>query len=149
MFRIKSQQDFGAAVMLILFGLVGLWFGREYPVGTASQMGPGYMPMALSWALIIFGVVLGLRAVALRGPGIESVRLRSNILVLGAILGFALLIQSAGLAISIFVVTVLSALASTESRWKETIALGLFLTVFCVLVFIYGLRQSMPVFGSR
>jgi hypothetical protein len=100
--------------------------------------------MALCWALTIFWVVLGLRAVALRGPAIESVRLRSNILVLSAILGFALLIQSVGLAISIFVITVLSALASTDSRWKETIALGLFLAFFCVLVFVYALRQSMP-----
>jgi hypothetical protein len=149
MFRIKSQQDFGAAVMLIFFGLAGLWFGREYSVGKASQMGPGYMPMALSWALIIFGAVVGVRAVALRGPAIEPVRLRSNVLVLGGILGFAFLIQSAGLAATIFVVTVLSALASTESRWKETIVLGLFLAVFCVLVFVYGLRQSVPVFGSR
>ncbi len=148
MFRIKSQQDFGAAVMLIFFGAAGLWFGREYPVGTASQMGPGYMPMALSWGLIIFGVIVGLRAVAMSGPTIEPVRFRSNILVLAAILGFALMIQSVGLAISIFVVTILSTRASADSKWKETIALGLFLAIFCVIVFVYVLRQSMPVIGS-
>ncbi len=148
MFRVKSQQDFGAAVMLIFFGAAGLWFGREYSVGTASQMGPGYMPLALSWGLIIFGVIVGLRAVAMSGPSIEPVRFRSNLLVLAAILGFALMIQSVGLAISIFVVTVLSTLASTDSKWKETIALGLFLAIFCVIVFVYVLRQSMPVIGS-
>ncbi len=148
MFRIKSYQDFGAAVMLILFGLGGVWFGREYAVGTASKMGPGYMPAVLSWGLIVFGAVVGLRSVTLRGPAIEPVKLRSNILVLGGILSFAFLIESAGLAVAIFVVTVLSALASSESKWKETIALGLFLAIFCVLVFVYGLRQSMPVFGS-
>ncbi len=134
--------------MLILFGLGGVWFGREYAVGTASQMGPGYMPAVLSWGLIVFGAVVGLRSVTLRGPAIEPVKLRSNILVLGGILSFAFLIESAGLAVAIFVVTVLSALASSESKWKETIALGLFLAIFCVLVFVYGLRQSMPVFGS-
>ncbi len=148
MFRIKSPQDFGAAIMLLFFGAAGLWFGRGYAVGTASQMGPGYMPMVLSWALILFGIIVGLRAVALRGQAIEPIRLRSNILILAGILGFAFLIQSAGLAAAVFVVTVLSALASTESKWKETIALGLFLSIFCVLVFIYALRQSMPVFGS-
>ncbi len=148
MFRIRSRQDFGAAVMLIFFGTAGLWFGREYSVGTASQMGPGYMPLALSWGLIIFGVIVGLRAVAMSGPAIEPVRFRSNILVLGAILGFALMIQSVGLAISIFVVTILSTLASTDSKWKETIALGLFLAIFCVIAFVYVLRQSMPVIGS-
>src|SRR3989304_10171104 len=102
MFRIKSPQDFGAAVMLILFGMAGVWFGREYAVGTASHMGPGYMPMVLSWALILFGLVIGLRAVRLRsagatGPRIERIVLRTNLLILAAIVWFAFLIRSTGL----------------------------------------------------
>ena len=147
MFRVKSPQDFGAAVMFLLLGLAGLAFGREYEVGSASRMGPGYLPMLLSWGLIVFGVVVGLRAVTLQGPAIEPIVWRTNVLVLGAIVGFAFLIESAGLAISIFVVTVLTALASAESNWKESIALGVFLAISCVLVFIYALRQSMTVFG--
>jgi len=134
--------------MLLVIGVAGLWFGREYEVGTASRMGPGYIPMVLSWGLIIFGVVVGLRAVKLRGPAVEPIVWRTNILILGAIICFAFLIRSTGLAAATFVVTALSAFASTESRWKETILLGIFLAFFCVLVFIYALRQSIPVIGS-
>jgi Tripartite tricarboxylate transporter TctB family len=105
------------------------------------------MPMVLSGGLVVFGVVVGLRAVALRGPAIEPVVWRPNVLVLGAILSFVFLIESAGLAIATFVVAVLSARASADSRPKEMIALGIFLAIFCVLVFIYALRQSMHVFG--
>ena len=119
MFHIRSPQDLGASVMLIIIGVAGLWFGREYEVGTASRMGPGYMPMALSWGLILFGVVVGLRSVRVRGPAVEPVVWRTNILILGAIISFAFLIRSTGLAATIFVVTALSAFASTESRWKE------------------------------
>ena len=42
--RIKSPQDVGAAIILIGLGLVGLWFGRDYDIGSVSRMGPGYMP---------------------------------------------------------------------------------------------------------
>jgi hypothetical protein len=153
MFHIKRPQDLGAAVMLLIAGIGGLWFGREYEVGTASRMGPGYMPMALSWGLIFFGVIIGLRAVRLRpvksrGPGIDPIVWRTNLLILAAILGFALLIRSAGLAAATFVVTALSAIASTEFRWKETIALAVFLAIACVLIFVYALRQSIPVIGT-
>jgi hypothetical protein len=145
--RIKSPQDFGAALLFLLIGAAGLWLGREYEMGTASRMGPGYMPRVLSGGLVVFGLVVGLRAVALRGPAIEPVVWRPNLLILGAIVGFLLLIESAGLAIATFVVTVLSARAAADSRACETIALAIFLALFCVVIFIYALRQSMHAFG--
>ena len=148
MFSVKSQQDLGAAVLFILLGVAGLWFGRDYEVGTASSMGPGYLPLVLSWGLIVFGIIVGLLAMTLQGPRMEPVAWRAVILTLGAIVAFAFLIQSSGLAPAVFVITVVSALASSESKWKEVIALGACLAVFCVLVFIYGLHQSMFVFGA-
>jgi uncharacterized oligopeptide transporter (OPT) family protein len=152
-FHIKRPQDLGAAILLLLFGMAGLWFGREYSAGTSSHMGPGYMPKALSWGLIGFGIVIGLRAISLgparvRGPAIEPIVWRANLLILGAIICFAILIRSAGLAAATFVVTALSAFASKEFRWKETIVLGVLLAILCVLVFVYALRQSIPVFGD-
>jgi len=153
MIRVKNPHDLGAAVLLLFFGAAGLWFGREYALGTASRMGPGYTPMLLCGGLIIFGLVIGLRALGrgksrTRGPGIEKIGWRTNLLILAAILSFAVLIRTAGLAPATFVTTLLTAMASTESRWKETIGLALFLSLLCVLVFVYALRQSMPVFGA-
>jgi hypothetical protein len=43
---------------------------------------------------------------------------------------------------------VLSAFASPQVKWKEALALGVGLAVFCVLVFVYGLRQPIPIFGA-
>jgi hypothetical protein len=148
MFRIKSPQDFGAAIILIVIGLAGLWFGRDYEMGTVSQMGPGYMPFLLSVGLIIFGGVISLRAVSVDGPPIERGLWYPGILILICVVLFALLIDTAGLAPTIFVVTVLCAFASPEVKWKEAVALGVGLAIFCVLVFVYGLRQPIPVFGS-
>jgi putative tricarboxylic transport membrane protein len=117
-------------------------------MGTASSMGPGYLPRVLSGGLVVFGLMIGLRAVTLRGPAIEPVVWRTNVLILGAIVSFVFLIESAGLAVATFAVAVLSARAAADSKLTETIALGIFLAIFCVVVFIYALRQSMHVFGS-
>jgi len=145
--RVRNQQDFGAALLFAVLGLGGLWFGRDFDVGAASDMGPGYFPMMLSWGLIGFGAVIGLRSLAAPGPRIEPVVWRAVALVLGAILAFAWLIESAGLVVAVLAVTVLSAMASRDSNWKETAVLSAILAIFCVLVFIYGLRQTMTVFG--
>ena len=67
--RIKSPQDVGAAIILIAIGLAGLWFGRDYDIGSVSRMGPGYMPALLSIGLLVFGAVIGLRAITVDGTG--------------------------------------------------------------------------------
>jgi hypothetical protein len=148
MFRIKSPQDLGAALMLVAIGAGGIWFGRELAVGTAARMGPGYMPMLVSGTLIVFGIVLGLRAVTLDGPRIEPGRWRAVVLVLAAILVFAALISTAGLAAATFVTAVLGAFASVETRWAEAVVLGICLAVLCVVLFVYALQQPIPIFWA-
>jgi Tripartite tricarboxylate transporter TctB family len=146
--RIKSQQDAGAAILLIVIGIGGLWFGREYERGSVSQMGPGYMPMLLSVGLVIFGAIIALRAVTVDGPPIERGLWYPSALILLTVVLFAFLIETAGLAPATFTVAVLSAFASPQVKWKEALALGVGLAIFCVLVFVYGLRQPIPIFGA-
>jgi hypothetical protein len=147
MFRIRSPQDFGAAIILIAIGLAGLWFGRDYEIGTVARMGPGYMPMLLSIGLLVFGGIIGLRAVTMDGPPIAPGPWYPAVAILICVLLFAFLIGSAGLAPATFTVAVLAAFASPDVRWKQVLALGVGLTIFCVLVFVYGLRQPIPVLG--
>jgi hypothetical protein len=148
MVSIKSPQDLGAAITFFVIGVGGLWFGQEYDVGTMSAMGPGYMPMLLSYSLIVFGIGTGFSSLRYEGPAIATVRWRPVILILLSILLFALIIRTAGLLVTVSAVTVIAAVASTESKWLETIALAVFLSVFCVLVFIYGLGQAIPIIGG-
>jgi hypothetical protein len=149
MLRLKNPQDFGAGVLFLLIGLGGLWFGRDLEAGSASDMGPGYFPRLVSVGLLVFGIVFAARGVVLEGPPIEASRLRPTLLILAAISSFGFLIEPAGLAAATAAVVVVSAYANREADWRETVALALFMAVFCVAVFIYGLKQSMTVFGIR
>src|SRR4030088_1591965 len=136
MLRIKSPQDVGAAIILIVIGLAGLWFGREYDIGSVSRMGPGYMPVLLSIGLLVFGAVIGLRAVTVDGPPIATGRWYPTIMILVAVLMFALLIERVGLAPTTFVVAVICAFATSDVNWKQALALAITLALFCVVVFV-------------
>ena len=59
MFRVKTPQDFGSAILFLLIGLAGLYFGKDLTYGTTSRMGPGYFPYLLSWLIIGIGVAVG------------------------------------------------------------------------------------------
>jgi putative tricarboxylic transport membrane protein len=110
-------------------------------------MGPGYLPTALSWALVLVGTFLSLRALALDGPPIEASLIRPQIFILLAIVVFGLLIERVGLAPAIIVVTLIAANASREMRWTETFAVAVGLAVLCVGLFIYLLGQPLAIWA--
>jgi hypothetical protein len=148
MLRIKSAQDFGAGVLFALVGFGALWFGRALEVGSAAQMGPGYFPVMLGYGLLVFGAIFVLRGLAYGGPPIEASRWRPPLAILAAITAFSLLIERAGLATAVAACVLVSMLALPRTRWWEALALAVLLAAFCVAVFIYGLGQSITVFGG-
>jgi putative tricarboxylic transport membrane protein len=145
MIRVKNPQDFWAGLLFLIVACLALWFGRNYTFGTATKMGPGYMPTVLSWALVLIGAFLSLRAFALDGPPIERSLVRPQAFILLAIIAFGLLIERVGLAPAIIVVTIIAALASREMRWRETIAVAIGLALLCVGLFIYLLGQPLTI----
>ena len=48
-----DRPDFLTAALFVGFGALGLWAGRDLTLGSASAMGPGYLPRIVCWLLII------------------------------------------------------------------------------------------------
>jgi len=146
---IKSPKDFWTGVLYLAFGAATLWIAREYPIGTAGRMGPGYFPTALSLLLMGLGVYILARGLTRQGDPLGGFAWRGALLVVGATVAFGLLLETAGVIIALVVLICGSALASVKTKfdWKSIlIAAGLI--VFCVLVFVKGLGVTMPLFGS-
>jgi hypothetical protein len=147
MIRVKKPQDLGAAVLFILLGSLCLWVGRDYSYGSLARMGPGFFPITLSWLLIGFGLLIGALACSFNpGPEIARTNWRGLLVIVVGIILFGFLIDSAGLLVTAFVVPLVAGFASNEVRWKEIAILSAILAVACVVVFVYGLRQPIPVF---
>jgi putative tricarboxylic transport membrane protein len=69
---------------------------------------------------------------------------RGPLLVLGAVVAFGLAIRPLGLLIAGPLAIVIAALASDEVRWKETLAFGAAMTVFCIGLFKFALGLPIP-----
>ena len=142
----QLKQDVAAGVIFVLTGVAGLWLGSEYDYGSARTMGPGYLPTLLCWGLIGLGAIIAIKGAVEHGEFVSSWRLRPLIFVLAAVGVFAIAIESAGLALTVFVVTLLSAFAGPNVRILETLALALLLSATAVGIFIYGLSLPLSAF---
>ena len=68
--RIKSQEDFWAGLMFIGFGIAAIVVARDYPMGSAMRMGPGYFPTYLGAIMAVLGAVIAARSTRIQGDGI-------------------------------------------------------------------------------
>ena len=149
MLRVNSPQDLGAALVFILIGLAGLYFGKDLTFGTASRMGPGFFPTWLNLLILAIGVATGVKALATEGPRIERFQLRPILFIVAAIVIFGFLIKGVGLALSAVLMTIFAAHARRGVKMTETILLALGLALFSVIVFVYMLGQAVPAWWGR
>jgi hypothetical protein len=145
MVSVRDPKDFWSGLLFIAFGCAGLWFGRHYAIGTAARMGPGYFPLLLSLGLLAIGGFIMLRSLVVSGEPIERIALLPQVLIVAAIVVFALLIERVGLAVSVAAAALLCGLAARGQRWFEPIALAVGLSIACVVLFVYVLGQPIPI----
>ena len=145
MSRVKDQKDFWSGILFVAFGCAGLWLGRNYAVGTLVRMGPGFFPMMMSVALIGIGGFLVARSLVVAGEPVERTAFWPQLLILGAIVAFGLLIERVGLAVAVMAVAAVSGVAAQGLRWFELIALALAMSALSVALFVYLLGQPIPV----
>jgi putative tricarboxylic transport membrane protein len=145
---IRAPKDFWSGVMFIAFAAVALFAARNYSLGSAGRMGPGYFPLLLGGVLAFIGVILVVRSFVIDGEGIGGLRmLPLAVIALGVVL-FGVLLQPLGLVLALIVVTVVSAFASRQSRPLEVAALAAVLAAFSLGIFIYALRLPLPVWPA-
>jgi hypothetical protein len=145
MARVRDRQDFWSGILFIAFGCAGLWFGRNYAVGSLSRMGPGFFPMAMSLALLGIGGFVLARSLVVSGEPVERIAFWPQLLILAGIVGFGLLIERVGLAASVIAVAVVSGIAAQGLRWFELAALALAMSALSVALFVYLLGQPIPI----
>lgn len=136
---IRHPQDFFAGLVFLGFGVGAIAIARHYPMGSAMRMGPGYFPAILGGLLILTGLALALRAFRLQGDPVGTWAVRPLLLVHGAVVAFALLVQPLGLVVATLALVVLSRLGGWDARAGEVAVLFVCLAGLAVGLFVYGL----------
>ncbi|CAH1691050.1 putative Uncharacterized 16.3 kDa protein in TAR-I ttuC' 3'region [Hyphomicrobiales bacterium] len=141
MARFLRSRDFLAGGMFVFLGLAAIALrGPNLEIGTANRMGPGYLPMVIAAGLIVIGAVTIWLSFSGKSEPIERLNLRPAFMVIGALLCFAVLIDRAGLVLTLIPTVFLCAYASPEAKFREAAGLTLFLIALTSLVFIYAIR---------
>ncbi len=137
--RIRNSKDLYAGLMFSLCGVLTLVGAGRYKLGTAARMGPGFFPTLLGSLLTILGLVIVIRALWIPGERVKSWGLRPLLLVTGAIIGFAVLVQPLGLVVATLVMILVSCFGGREFHLGEVAVLCLLLVTIAVALFAWGL----------
>jgi putative tricarboxylic transport membrane protein len=145
---IRSPKDFWTGLIYVFFGSSAVLIAREYGMGTALRMGPGYFPTVLGFLLALIGIISLVRSFIATGSPIGGLAFKGLLLVVGSTVVFGFIVRGAGLAIALPALVIMSAYASVRFRWGPSLAVAAGLTLFCVFVFLKGLGVPLPVLGS-
>jgi hypothetical protein len=140
-----NLPDLAFGALLIAVGAIAWMLVADLPVGTATSMGPGYVPRGLALMIATFGIVQCARACLAAHVPFPATALRPVLLVGASVASFALLLRVAGLAVTAAVVIIIAGYAASDVRLRENLLLAVGMAVFAVTLFVYGLGLPIPV----
>jgi hypothetical protein len=140
----RTNRDLWAGLMFAGTGAAAFLVAREYPVGTALRMGPGFFPRVLGGILVLFGLYVALAGLRRGGtiPGGWSPR--ALIVLPLAMVGFGVVVERAGFVPALAVLVVGAAAAGREFRLGEVVLLAAILTLLSVGLFVWALGLPYP-----
>jgi hypothetical protein len=147
--KIRNQKDFWSGVMFFAFGLFFAIGAQNYPFGSAQRMGPAYFPTVLGALLAAMGIFIAVKGLGSKvRDDVEPFHWRPLLLVLGAVLLFALLLRPLGLVLSILLLIFVGALGGPDFKSKEVIVVAVAMIALVLVVFIWGLALTVPVWPA-
>lgn len=146
---IRNHQDFWSGVFFTVCGGAAVVLARNYPLGTASRMGPGYFPTLLGGLLLLIGVIITVRAMRHAGERVHPILSRPLVLVLAAMLGFGAALKFLGLVPAIAALVAVSSAAGAEFRRREVAISATLLCALSVGLFVWGLGLPLTLFGAE
>ena len=155
MIRRLDDRDLWAGVVFVAIGIAALVLGRDLNVGSAADMGEGYVPWAMAIALIALGTLIVLlawwRGTDQPGSRFDGIRWRPMLFVTAAILAFVTALEPLGLIAAIACSAFAANFAGQPLRARSLAVLVCVLSLGVMAVFVWGLGlplHALPRFGG-
>jgi hypothetical protein len=129
--------------LFVGIGAAALLASRDYALGSAVRMGPGYFPTWVGAITVLLGAIIALRSLKLEGQEVTPFDWRALVLLALGFGFFGWAIERLGLVASLAVLIVLSALGGREFRLGEVAILAVVLIALCGALFVYALGLPM------
>lgn len=147
---IRSHQDFASGVMFVVAGAAFAALARDYRMGTAGSMGPGYFPFWLGILLVLLGAVVIVQSLSRKGVADRIPRwdVKTLLWVLGSVVLFGLLLQPLGLVLSVVALVMVSSLASHEFGWRGAIITAIVMVLIGWGTFVWLLNLQLALWPA-
>ncbi|HWL27785.1 MAG TPA: tripartite tricarboxylate transporter TctB family protein [Burkholderiaceae bacterium] len=136
---IKAPKDFWSGMIFVAFGVGFVAVAREYPMGSALEMGAAYFPTLVGGLLAIMGVVLVGSSTVKAGEAIGHIGIRIPFLVVGALVLFGYLLDWLGLIPAIIALIFVGSAGGHEFRFWEVLIFALVVAAMAVGIFSFVL----------
>jgi Tripartite tricarboxylate transporter TctB family len=149
--KIKSQRDFWSGLMFLVVGIGFAWGATEYSFGSSARPGPGYFPFGLGILLALLGSAVLFTALTIESEGgdpIGGIAWKPLLIIVAAVALFGVMLPLLGLAITLPVLIVFSAMAGDEFKWRGALINAAVLTVASWFIFVWGLNLVLPVWPT-
>jgi hypothetical protein len=147
-----NKIDILAGVFVIFIGCLAIYEALHFELGGARRMGPGYFPFYIGILLLVIGAGLMFEGRWLRqadGAGAHLPSLRGLLLILAAVICFALTIERFGLVVASLLAVFLGTLADQSTSMKQKLMLTVAVPIVCVLIFKFGLGLHVDIIRWR
>ncbi len=148
--KYHRHEDMFCGIAMILFSIFIMWVARGYPVGNASEMGPGYFPRALCVIVAFLGGVLiigDLLKSGVRDEPEERLRARPILTIAASYIVFGLTLETIGLLPALALLVVISAFAIPGRKFWEVVLLVVAMQVMALSMW-YLVQISVPLIGK-
>jgi putative tricarboxylic transport membrane protein len=143
---IRGPQDFVGGLAMIAVALFALWASSDLQGMHGFSFGAGTAPRMFAVLLLGLGIAVMVVGLLFDGEHVTVYAWRGPLFVSLSIISFAITIRPLGLVVSAFASFIISALGTPETKWKETIIVGICLTIGCSLLFPYALGLPLQLF---
>ena len=152
------SKDHYAGALMIAIGLGVLGIGAGYHVGNLNRMGAGYIPVVLGVLMIAIGIVIAATAARVAGPvaaaggghGLDrraGPQWRGWLCIIGGVAAFVVIGQYGGMLPATFAAVFVAAMGDRDNTPKTAAALAALMAVFALVIFHFGLKVQLPLFG--
>jgi hypothetical protein len=134
-----SLPDLAFGLFLVALALFGFYATFGLSMGTASDMGPGYVPRALEWAILTSGIGYVVKGMFAGYTQLPTFAWRPLLTILAAVAVFALCFQSLGLIVVVTAAILIAGLAQSPIKPHVLLPFGALVAGFSALLFVRAL----------
>ena len=149
--KIKSQRDFWSGLMFIFVGIAFAWGATNYSFGSSARPGPGYFPFGLGVLMSALGAIVLFKALTIEtadGDPVGAFAWKPLLYIVGSVAVFGWTLPHVGMFIALPILVVTAALAGDEFHWGEALLNSAILTAGSWVIFIWGLKLTIPLWPS-